>query len=138
MTETDKILKCSDDSFCTNLYSRLNENNSTKAGLACSTLIIMKTGVVYSSTPAFRTGAKDNGLYIQFCPFCGVNLYEIWERRQKHANSVDRQGKPIKVAKFSNCTKCGARYPQGKSVAAALRQRVTSAECTATQVDTKR
>jgi hypothetical protein len=57
-------------SLCPSLSSRLGESK----GLVFIKVINLKTGIERELGIAYKTDAKDRGLLINFCPFCGGNI----------------------------------------------------------------
>jgi len=41
-------------------------------------LMHMATGVTTNMGPYYRDGAKDNGVLLNFCPWCGSDLVKNW------------------------------------------------------------
>ena len=75
--------KCSTSGYCDPLLERLGENNRTSKGFAALTLI-NEEGDITVTTPAYYLGGKDVGVFINYCPWCGVKMAPImkaWSRK---------------------------------------------------------
>jgi len=63
-------------------------------------LVHMPTGLVRNLGPYYRDGAKDGGLLLNFCPWCGSDLEKNW-REPVQADYEKRRAKaghPVEAA----------------------------------------
>ena len=65
----NKIKRCSRDNVCDFLKERLSENKTK--GFYWETMINKKTFDLSFAGITFRVSAKDKGVFLSFCPFCG-------------------------------------------------------------------
>ena len=69
----NKPLKCSKESFCYAMDS-VAENNIRAKGLIRFEVISRKTGQYRVLGVLYKTGARDKGLMLNVCPWCGCNI----------------------------------------------------------------
>lgn len=74
--------KCDTEGYCDPMLDRLGENNRTGKGFAALTLIDNDCNVTVT-TPAYYMGGKDRGVFINYCPWCGVEMAPIREAWSK-------------------------------------------------------
>lgn len=71
-----KQVKCAgpDGPWCPSLDGRLQDVNARTRGLAALELTTFSTGAKRVVGVYYRTGAKDPGLLLNFCPWCGADI----------------------------------------------------------------
>jgi hypothetical protein len=73
-----RVPKCSAGGFCSTLLERFSDN---KRGLTSVTTINLKTGESKTIGVRYCLNAKDNGLMLNFCPWCGEDIQFFREGR---------------------------------------------------------
>lgn len=62
--------------FCERLTERLDYTNSRIKGLSEVVLTNFVTNKTRTAGIVYKTELRDNGMMLNFCPFCGVQLME--------------------------------------------------------------
>ena len=70
--------KCNGRSFCTRLDSRLNPEANHGKGLVELRVTSLSTGKSHRMGVVHKMSEKDRGLVLTVCPWCGVNLLELF------------------------------------------------------------
>lgn len=73
---TEKTPKgCTEKAFCKSLNRVMNdEPNSRAKGFSLLQMIKMSTGKMSWPAVVYKMNAKDRGVCLNFCPFCGADL----------------------------------------------------------------
>lgn len=87
MSEKEERKKCTKEGYCHWLWERLNENNANAKGFANCQMMDMKSGNIFVTTPVYKHSSKDNGLFIEYCPFCGAKMAPIRNAWRKEATA---------------------------------------------------
>ena len=69
-----KFKKCSKKAFCSSLVKRLQEPNARKKGLVPIQVMNMKTTEMSIIGVAYKMDARDKGVMINYCPWCGEKV----------------------------------------------------------------
>lgn len=67
-------MKCTKDGYCETLENRMGEEH--QKGLTTLSTINFKTGHIERVFAVYKMTARDRGLVLNFCPWCGEKLYE--------------------------------------------------------------
>ena len=81
-----KNWECNPKRFCHVLNSRLQETN--KKGFVLYCLTDIKTGKTTRRMPGYKTQINDKGMVLNYCPFCGTELFDgegeaLWQPTEK-------------------------------------------------------
>lgn len=72
--------------LCKTLHDRTHAMaNARRAGIHVLQLMNMETGTFRTLGPVFRTSAKDRGLVLNFCPWCGADWRPIYKLDEEAA-----------------------------------------------------
>jgi hypothetical protein len=67
--------RCTLDAYCQPLEDRLEPDaNARRKGFVVMVLMNMTTGDTRKVGVAYKTSAKDPGLMLNVCPFCGAEI----------------------------------------------------------------
>lgn len=74
-------LKCSRQGWCRRLDERLApEANAHAKGLTTVVVTTLSTGEDRCIGIAYKLDARDNGMMVNFCPWCGEDI-QFWETK---------------------------------------------------------
>jgi hypothetical protein len=77
---TDSKDECSEDGFCQFLLDRVVTYGEKKRGLRIATYMNSKSRKMVGSLVSYHNDGKDNGLVIDYCPFCGFCFKEVHDK----------------------------------------------------------
>lgn len=87
---TDAVKECSVGVLCSSLDKRVDGVNENRKGFS---LMITTNGITGKRTKigvVYKTSAKDCGVIINHCPFCGYN-FEAWIDAAIEAGAVKQR-----------------------------------------------
>ncbi len=74
-TDDRSMRRCTLDAYCQPLEDRLEPDaNARRKGFVVMVLMNMTTGDTRKVGVAYKTSAKDPGLMLNVCPFCGAEI----------------------------------------------------------------
>jgi len=78
MPNEDKRIECEIEDgkllICASLEDKVQLANEHKKGLVCVVIFNMKTGNDKFIGVAYKEDANDNGVMLNYCPWCGKNI----------------------------------------------------------------
>ena len=75
--------KCTEQGYCKWLLERTQEYNPKSKGLMICNYINKDTHKRSGSLIAYHKGKGDEGLLLNFCPFCGFSFYDLHKAGKK-------------------------------------------------------